>query len=198
MRGEPVSNGTSVLLHFFSRTKMIEYLCKKYTTNLSLIFNISILHHTQTNQSIVNYFEDQRYQSFKSKNVDSKYEQNVSHTVKRDEKKNMPIFIPNIQGIWCINRKERSTKNVTMKREKSNAKSQIKERRKHIYKSQTKQCDDPVNRQKRNCKNIDAQRKIKRKLKSKKYADIQFNTQIKNVECVKVNGTQNHNIKKHM
>ena len=28
MRGEPVSNGTSALLYFFSRTKMIEYLCK--------------------------------------------------------------------------------------------------------------------------------------------------------------------------
>ena len=86
MRGEPVSNGTSPLLHFFSRTKVIHYLCTKYNTNLSLIFNISIVHSTQTNQSIVNYFEDQRYQSFKSKNVDSKYEQNVSCTVKGDEK----------------------------------------------------------------------------------------------------------------
>ena len=28
MRGEPVSNGTSALLHFFSRTKTKEYLCK--------------------------------------------------------------------------------------------------------------------------------------------------------------------------
>ena len=28
MRGEPVSNGTSTLLHFFSRTKMIQYLHK--------------------------------------------------------------------------------------------------------------------------------------------------------------------------
>ena len=63
MRGEPVSNGTSALLHFFSRKKMIEYLHKKYITNLSLIFNISIIHCTQTNQSIVNYFEHQRYQS---------------------------------------------------------------------------------------------------------------------------------------
>ena len=70
MRGELVSNGTSALLHFFSRTKMIEYLCKKYNTDLSLIFNISIVHFTQTNQSIVNYFKDQRYQSFKTKNVD--------------------------------------------------------------------------------------------------------------------------------
>ena len=86
MRGEFVSNGTSALMHFFSRTKMIEYLCKKYNTNLSLIFNISIVHYTQTNKSIVNYFEDQRYQSFKSNNVDSKNEQNVSCTVKRDEK----------------------------------------------------------------------------------------------------------------
>ena len=66
---------------------MIQYLHKKYITNLSLIFNISIVQCTQTNQSIVNYFEDQRYQSIKTKNVDSKYEQNVSCTVKRDEKK---------------------------------------------------------------------------------------------------------------
>ena len=56
VRGEPVSNGTSALLHFFSRTKMIQYLCTKYNTDLSLIFNISIVHCTQTNQSIVNYF----------------------------------------------------------------------------------------------------------------------------------------------
>ena len=28
MRDEPVSNGTSALLHFFPRTKMIEYLGK--------------------------------------------------------------------------------------------------------------------------------------------------------------------------
>ena len=86
MRGEPVSNGTSALLHFFSRTNMIEYLSKKYNTNLSLIFNISIVHCTQTNQSIVNYFEHHRYQSLKNKNVDSKHEQNVSCTVKRGEK----------------------------------------------------------------------------------------------------------------
>ena len=113
MRGEPVSNGTSALLHFFSRTKMIQYLHKKYITNLSLIFNISIVQCTQTNQSMVNYFENQRYQYFKTKNVDSKYEQNVSCIVKRDEK-NMLIFIQNIQGKWYIKRKKRSTKNVTM------------------------------------------------------------------------------------
>ena len=82
MRGEPVSNGTYALLPLFSRTKVIEYLCKNCITNLSLIFNISIVYCTQTNQSIVNYFEYQRYKSFKSKNVDSKYEQNVSCTVK--------------------------------------------------------------------------------------------------------------------
>ena len=35
---------------------------------------------------------------------------------------------------------------------------------------------------------IHAQRKIGRKLKSKKLADIQCNTQIKNVKCTKVNG----------
>ena len=79
---------------------------------------ISIVQCTQTNQSIVNYFEDQRYQSFKTKNVDSKYEQNVPCTVKRDEK-NMLIFIPNIQGKWYIKRKKRSTKNVTMKGKKT-------------------------------------------------------------------------------
>ena len=48
---------------------------------------------------------------------------------------------------------------------------------------------------KRNCKKIYAQRKIGRKLKSKQLADIHCNTQIKNVECVKGNGTQNGNIK---
>ena len=95
MRGDPVSNGTFALLHFFLRTKMIQYFCKKYITNLSLIFNISVVQCTQTNQSIVNYFEDQRYQSFKTKYVDTKYEQSVSCTVKRDEK-NMLIFIQNI------------------------------------------------------------------------------------------------------
>ena len=74
-------------------------------------------------------------------------------------------------------------------------KSEIKERRKKKYKSQTKKCDDTVNRQKGNCKKNYAKRKIGRKLKSKKLADIQCNTQIKNVECAKVNGTQNCNIK---
>ena len=106
MRGEPVSNGTSALLHFSSRTKMIQYLRKKYITNLSLIFNITIVQCTQTNQSIVNYFEDQGYQYFKTKNVDSKYKQNVSCTLKRDEKKNMLIFISNIQGKWYVKRKK--------------------------------------------------------------------------------------------
>ena len=47
-------------------------------------------------------------------------------------------------------------------------------------------------------KKIHAQRKIERKLKSKKLTDIQCNTQIKNVKCAKVNGTQNCNIKKNM
>ena len=115
MRGEPVSGGTSALLHFFTRTKMIQYLCTKYKTNLSLIFNISIVHCTQTNQSIVNYFEDQRYQSFKSKNVDSKYEQNVSCMVKGDEKIICQYLFPNIQGKWYIKTKERSTKMLLWK-----------------------------------------------------------------------------------
>ena len=68
--------------------------------------------------------------------------------------------------------------------------------RKNKYKSQTKQCNDIVNRQKRNCKKIHVQRKIKRKLKIKKLTDIQCNTQIKNVKCAKANRTQNCNIKK--
>ena len=43
---------------------------------------------------------------------------NVSCTVKRDEK-NMPMFIPNIQGKWYVKRKKRSTKNVSMKWKKA-------------------------------------------------------------------------------
>ena len=109
MRGEPVSNGTSPLLHFFSRTKMIEYLCKKCITNVSLIFNISVVHCTQTNQSIVNYFEGQRYQSFKTKNVDSKYEQNVSCTVKTDGKKHANIYSKYSRKM-VHQKKKRSTK----------------------------------------------------------------------------------------
>ena len=159
MRGEPVSNGTSALLHFFSRTKMIQYLHTKYNTNLSLIFNISIVHCTQTNQSIVNYFEDQRYQSFKSKNVDSKYEQNVSCMVKADEKTHANIYSKYSRKMVHQNKRKEYQK-CYYERKKGNTKSEIKERRKNKYKSQTKQCDDTVNRQKRNCKKTDAQRKI--------------------------------------
>ena len=72
------------------------------------------------------------------------------------------------------------------------------ETRKNKYKSQIKQCNDIVNKQKRNYKKIHAQRKIERKLKSKKLTDIQCNTQIKNVRCAKVNRTQNYNIKKYV
>ena len=114
MRGEPVSNGTSALLCFFSRTKMIQYLRKKYIINLSLISNITIVQCTQTKQSIVNYFEDQRYQYFKTKNVDSKYEQNVSCTLKRDEKKHANIYSKYSRKM-VRQKKKRSTKNVTMK-----------------------------------------------------------------------------------
>ena len=131
---------------------MIQYLHKKYITNLSLIFNISIVQCTQTNQSIINHFEDQRYQSFKTKNVDSKYEQDVSCTVKRDEKKNMLISIQNIQGKWNVKRKKKEYQKCYHEREKGNMKNGIKETRKNKYKSQTKQCNDIVNRQKRNCK----------------------------------------------
>ena len=44
-------------------------------------------------------------------------------------------------------------------------------------------------------KKIYAQRKIGRKLKSKKFADFLCNTQLRNVECAKVNGMQNTYIK---
>ena len=81
-------------------------------------------------------------------------------------------------------------------REDGNMKNVFTKTRKNKYKSQTKQCNDIVNRQKRNCKKIHVQRKIKRKLKSKKLTDIQCNTQIKNVKCAKANRTQNCNIKK--
>ena len=79
----------------------------------------------------------------------------------------MLIFIPNIQGKWYVKRKKEYQK-CHHEREKGNTKSVIKETRKNKYKSQTKQCNDIVNRQKRNCKKIHAQRKIERKVKSKK------------------------------
>ena len=82
-------------------------------------------------------------------------------------------------------------------REKGNTKSVMNETRKNKYRSQTKECDDINNRQKRNCKKIHAQRKVERKLKSKKLTDIPCNTQIKNVKCAKVNRTQNCDIKKY-
>ena len=47
----------------------------------------------------------------------------------------MPIFIPNIQGKWCIKRKEREYRNVYYERGKGSTKSEIKERRKNKYKS---------------------------------------------------------------
>ena len=81
---------------------------------------------------------------------------------------------------------------------KIDAQRKIGRKSKNKYKSQTKQCDETVNRQKRNCKKVDAQRKIGRKLKSKHLADIHCNTQITNVKCAKVNGTQNGNIKKYV
>ena len=62
-------------------------------------------------------------------------------------------------------------------KEKSNTKSVIKETRKNKYKSHTKQCDDIVIKQKRNCKKIHAQGKIGRKVKSKLLANTQCNTQ---------------------
>ena len=193
MRGEPVSNGTSALLHLFLRTNMIQYLHTKCNPNLSLIFNISIVHCTQTNQSIVNYFQDQRYQSFKSKNVDSKYEQNVQY---KEMKKTHANIYSKYSRKMVHQNKRKEYQKYYYERKKGNTKSEIKERRKSKYKSQTKQGDDPINRQKRNCKKIDAKRKIGRKLKSKQLADIHCNTQITNVECAKVNGTQNGNIKK--
>ena len=74
-------------------------------------------------------------------------------------------------------------------KEDGNMKKLFTKTRKNKYKSQTKQCNDIVNRQKRNCKKIHVQRKIKRKLKSKNLTDIQCNTQIKNVKCAKANRT---------
>ena len=129
MRGEPVSNGTSALLRFFSRTKMIQYLCTKYNTNLSLIFSISVVHCTQTNQSIVNYFEDLRYQSFKSKNVDSKCEQNVLCTVKGDENTHANIYSKYSEKMVHQNKRKEYQK-CYYERKKGNTKSEIKERRK--------------------------------------------------------------------
>ena len=67
--------------------------------------------------------------------------------------------------VKCVERKERSTKNVTMKGKTAIQKVKSKKEGK-INTTQTNQCDDTVNRQKRNCKKIDAQRNIGRKLKS--------------------------------
>ena len=116
---------------------------------------------------------------FKSKNVDSKYEQNVSCTVKRDEKKKHANIYSKYSRKMVHQKRKKEYQKCYHEREKGNTKRVIKETRKNKYKSQTKQCDDIVNRQKRNCKKIHAQRKIGRKLKSKKLADIQCNTQIK-------------------
>ena len=47
-------------------------------------------------------------------------------------------------------------------KEDGNMKNVFTKMRKNKYKSQTKQCNDIVNRQKRNCKKPHVQRKIKR------------------------------------
>ena len=86
---------------------------------------------------------------------------------KKNEKKIWQYLFQIFKGNDILKEKKRSTKNVAMKEKKAIQKV-IKETRKNKYKSQTKQCDDIHNRQKRNCKNIHAQRKIGRKLKSKK------------------------------
>ena len=115
---------------------------------------------------------------------------------KRDEKKPSQYLLQIFKENGASKEKKEYQK-CYHEREKGNSKSVIKETRKNKYKSQTRQCDDINNRQKRNCKKkIHAQRKIGGKLKSKKLADIQCNTQIKNVKCAEVNGTQNCNRKK--
>ena len=91
-------------------------------------------------------------------NVDSKYEQNVSCTVKGDKEKHANIYSKYSRKMVC-QKKRKGYQKCHYEREKGNTKSEIKERR-NKYKSQTKQCDDTVNRQKRNCKKVDAQRKI--------------------------------------
>ena len=106
---------------FSSRTKMIEYLHKKYITNLSQIFKISIVHCIQINQSIVNYFEDQRYESFKIRMLTVNMNRCIMYSKRRQ---NMPIFIPDIQGKWCINKKE--YQKCYYEREKGNTKSERK------------------------------------------------------------------------
>ena len=91
MRREPVSNVTSASTAFLFKNKNDTVFTYKIQYKFITNFNISAVHCTQNNLSIVNYCEDQRYQSFKCQNVDSKYEQNVSCTVKAD-KKHMPYL----------------------------------------------------------------------------------------------------------
>ena len=106
---------------------------------------------------------------------------------KNRRKRHANIYSKYSRKMVC-QKKKRSTKNVAMKGKKGNTKNVIKETRKNKYKSQTKQCNDIVNRQKRNCKKIHAQRKIEKKFKSKKLTNIQCNTQIKMLKVLKLMG----------
>ena len=106
---------------------MYKIQCKFITNFLTFQF----VHCTQTNHSIVNYFEDQRYQSFKSKNIDSKYKQNVSCRVKGDEKEHANIYSKYSRKMVYQN-KRKSTENVTMKGKKAIQKVKSKKEGKNI------------------------------------------------------------------
>ena len=58
-----------------------------------------------------------------------------------------------------MSKEKKGVPKMLLRKGKGNTKSEIKERSKNQYKSQTKQCDDTVIRQKRNCKKIHSQRK---------------------------------------
>ena len=80
--------------------------------------------------------------------------------------KKIPIFIPNIQGKWCMKRKDRSTKNVTMEG-KRQYKGEIKERRKINTNHRQSSVMTLLIDKKEIVKQIDAQRKIGRNFKVK-------------------------------
>ena len=108
------------------------------------------------------------------------------------------MFFGQIFKITIENEEKKEYQKFYHEQEDGNMKNLFTKTRKNKYKSLTKQCNDIDNRQKRNCKKIHVQRKIKRKLKSKNLTDIQCNTQIKNVKCAKANSTPNCNIKKYL
>ena len=81
-------------------------------------------------------------------------------------KKHMPIFIPNIQGKWCIKTKERSTKNVTMKGKKAIQKVKSKKEGKININHRQSSVMTLLIDKKEIVKKNDAQRKIGRNLKN--------------------------------